>query len=194
MKNNNLHIPKTTIDSLLWLPKVLQNYDSNLLSISGGGDPLHNYNQHVDYYDLLFSILGNYHCKLEMHTSYLKSDFPFERCYRVVYHCTNAIDISEIKRKGKEIIRVVFVVDSNFSKDWIDEIYYYYTLNDDVDELTFRQMVDDNYTTRFYCHKYLKEGHNAGKWYYVKQCDYNDYYVNGKIYKKFADIGRESEK
>jgi hypothetical protein len=35
--------------------------------------------------------------------------------------------------------------------------------SDDIDELSFRQMVDNHYQETYYCHDYLKAGHkNCG--------------------------------
>ena len=52
VKNNNLNIPKTTIKGLdsLWLETVRNQ--CNWISLSGGGDPLWNYSEHKDCYDI----------------------------------------------------------------------------------------------------------------------------------------------
>lgn len=59
VKNNNLHIPKTTttlggLDNLT--KKIIEN-NCNWVSLSGGGDPLYNWTAHKDWYDKLYNIL-----------------------------------------------------------------------------------------------------------------------------------------
>lgn len=52
VKNNNLDIPRTTINGLdsLWL-EIVRN-QCNWVSLSGGGDPLWHYSDHKDWYDI----------------------------------------------------------------------------------------------------------------------------------------------
>lgn len=87
VKENNLHIPVTTLDGLDELRNSLREYNCNIISISGGGDPLHHYEDHVDWYRKLFNIVNNYYVydgdkhviPVEMHTGYMtdESSFPF---------------------------------------------------------------------------------------------------------------------
>lgn len=56
VKENNLHIPRTTLAGLDNLEEALKENDCNIVSISGGGDPLHEYEKHVDWYRKLFGI------------------------------------------------------------------------------------------------------------------------------------------
>jgi hypothetical protein len=73
----------------------------------------------------------------------------------------------------------------------IDDIAVIVKHHPDIDELSFRQMVDENYNATTYCQDYLREGHKK-RWWYIEQGDYNTYYVNGKLYNKFSDIGKEN--
>lgn len=59
--------------------------------------------------------------------------------------------------------------------------------SDDIDELTFRQYVDENYKETYHLHDLLLAGHKKA-WWYVTQCDYNIYYHNGKLFTKYTDI------
>ena len=95
VKENNLHIPRTTLAGLDNLEEALKENGCNIVSISGGGDPLHEYEKHVDWYRKLFGIVRKCHINsstrpipVEMHTSYMtdETSFPFYDCYRVVYH------------------------------------------------------------------------------------------------------------
>ena len=63
----------------------------------------------------------------------------------------------------------------------------YVETSDEIDELTFRQRVDENYQPTYHLHDFLLAGHQK-RWWYVTQCDYNTYYHNGKLYAKYTDI------
>lgn len=83
VKKNNLCIPKTTIAGLGKLKEVLGDYGCDTISISGGGDPLYEYEKHRDWYQELFSIAVQTNSSVEMHTSYMTdaTAFPFQRCH-----------------------------------------------------------------------------------------------------------------
>lgn len=124
---------------------------------------------------------------MEIHTSYLNTNFPIEKCERVVYHLRTLEDLTQIKRRGNEIIRVVYVVTKDFNINKIDYIADFVNNSREIDELSFRQMIDNNYKETDYCQEYLLKGHKK-RWYYIKQDDYNIYYVNGVVYNHFKDI------
>ena len=48
VKENNLHIPVTTLEGLDKFDDSLTVNNCNIISISGGGDPLFQYEKHVD--------------------------------------------------------------------------------------------------------------------------------------------------
>lgn len=186
VRENNLHIPKTTIKGLYDIGKFAEENKCNWISISGGGDPLHNFKQNIDWYDELFYLnQGRY--KLELHTSYIFQNYIYTMFNRVVYHVRNISDIKKILKYGNQKVRVVFVVTENFTKDYINEIVEEVRNNRNVDELSFRQMVDSNYKTTHYCEEYLKDGHKKD-WYYITQGDYNLYYCEGKVFTKYEDL------
>ena len=56
VKENNLHIPKTTVAGLDNLREALKVNGCNIISISGGGDPLHEYDKHIEWYRKFFGI------------------------------------------------------------------------------------------------------------------------------------------
>lgn len=193
VKENNLTIPKTTLEGLEPLRDAVAFVNANIISVSGGGDPLHNYTRNKAYYKKLFKLCEKIDIPLEMHTSYLNmKKFPYGKCHRIVYHLRSIEQLRDIKRHGNEIVRVVFVVTEDFDDDMLSTIAGLVHGNENIDELTFRQMVGKDYRTMNYCEDRLEEYH--GKlWYYVKQGDYNPYYVNGDIYYKFSDIGTVPE-
>lgn len=75
VKNNNLHIPKTTLHGLSMARKAFDAHGCNILSLSGGGDPLYQFNLHEDWYTRLFREFSD--VDIEMHTSYLPDDVEF---------------------------------------------------------------------------------------------------------------------
>lgn len=180
------------------LSKYLKQYDCDILSISGGGDPLYKYEKHVDWYRKLFNIVrqhiiytekGVRFIPIEMHTSYMtdESTFPFYNCYRVVYHVNSLSQLSHIHRTGDEIVRVVFVVTADFTCQHLMDIALCVHENKDIDELSFRQLVDENYKERHYLENFLKLGHKK-LWWYIEQNDYNLYYAENKIVTRFKDF------
>lgn len=190
-KSSGINVPKTTIKGLDNLTNAVMQTNANIVSLSGGGDPMYDYQEHTSYYDKLFRWSWKNHIPLELHTSYIGCDrLPYAQFYRVVYHCKTIYDLFDIKRDFEEKTRAVFVVTPGFTFSDIDAIATIAKYHPDIDELSFRQMVDENYNPTYYCHDYLKDGHKK-RWYYIEQDDYNTYYVNGKIYHKFADIGKE---
>ena len=69
--------------------------------------------------------------------------------YRVVYHC-NLIDpdrsIEKVKRKGNEIVGVVYVVTDDLTEEKAFEISKFLG-TENVDEISFRQRVNEKYET-----------------------------------------------
>ena len=197
VKKNNLKIPSTTVEGLNNLKKEFDKNKCNIISISGGGDPLFNWYKHTDWYDKLFSICRESNIPIEMHTSYTTSSlnalyFHLEKFYRVVYHLNSITQLREIYRRGNEIVRVVFVVTEDFTEDDILEISDYVEESSEIDELSFRQLVDENYETKFYLHQFLQKEHKI-KWYYIQQNDYNLYYCENKIYTTYKNLGEGAE-
>lgn len=187
VKNNEIDVPKTTIEGLANLKTAVAKEQADIISVSGGGDPLHKYTEHIDYYTKLFEICNELNLPLEMHTSYINSEFPFEKCHRVVYHLNDVSQLPLIRRYGGEKVRVVFVVTERFTEKLIDEIATYVKISGEIDELSFRQMVNKDFENTFYCFDYLKQGHRV-KWWYIEQCDYNTYYVNGVLCYEYSKI------
>jgi hypothetical protein len=196
-RENGINIPTTNIDTFGWtqLEYELKKREGQLVSISGGGDPLYNYDN-IDnkrFYSKLFILLEKYDCRLELHTSLVNRWFPYEQCERVVFHLTmpNQIAMLSILNKKvdlrRPIIRVVYVVQEYYTKYLINEIVKEVGFNKDIEELSFRQMIDKNGKTTFYLYDYLKNGHKKN-WYYIEQCDYNDYFVNDHIETNYLNI------
>lgn len=190
VRENGIDVPETTLEGLdSLLTRYVEN-DCNFISLSGGGDPLHEFRQHMDYYMKLFKLTRALDIPLEMHTSYLDAGFafPVEEFSRVVYHLRDINKLNNVDKFGMEIVRVVFVVTEEMTVKDIDYIQMFVEESDKISELSFRQMVGPNFETQYWLHDYLKQGHEEGKWHYIEQNDYNLYYVNGQVYEKFSDI------
>lgn len=201
VRENGIKVPKTTLGGLDNLTKALKETNRDIISISGGGDPLHEYEKHVNWYRKLFSIVNNYHVNcatysipVEMHTSYMtdESTFPFCDCKRVVYHPNTFEQLKHIHKTGNEIVRVVYVVTKDFTLEQIMNIAMFVADSNEIDELSFRQLVDKGYKVTDYWQDVLKFGHKK-LWWYIEQYDYNLYYAENKIYTKFSEIGESNE-
>ncbi len=60
----------------------------------------------------------------------------------------------------------------------------------DIDELSFRQLVDDNYEEKHYLEEYLRMGHKK-LWWYIEQNDYNLYYAENQVSTRYRDFEKE---
>lgn len=199
VKNNNLHIPKTTIGGLDKLNDAIKEHGVNWVSISGGGDPLFDAKTHTQWdgwWDELFGVIPD-DIKTELHTSYIIHDSymgiicaSFDR---IVYHARNIWDICMVDRyKESQIVRVVFVVTEDFTPEKIDDIVRAVKLNPNIDELSFRQMIDSNYQVTHYCEDYLRAGHQKD-WWYIEQNDYNVYYCENEVSYRYEDFEKARE-
>lgn len=197
-RDNGTNIPHTDIDTFGWdeLEEELKKRQGELVSISGGGDPLYRYNEgtsKVKFYNKLFILLEKYDCRLELHTSIVDRWFPYDSCERVVFHFTMPNQINNLFHRTKGIslppnVRVVYVVQEHYSKHLIQEIVKEVcNSRSEITELSFRQMIDKNGNVTYYLHDYLKDGHKKD-WYYIEQGDYNEYFVNDHIECEYLKI------
>lgn len=217
VKNNQICVPETTIGGLTKLPAMFYSNKCDMISISGGGDPLYEYEKHADWYRALFKITTNYAgdrdtyllshgaeqyhmwarrrgIPVEMHTSYLtdRTCFPFYDCYRVAYHAHTIEDLKHIWRTGSEIVRVVYVVTPEYTVQDLLDIALFVDQSPDIDELSFRQYVDAEYKPIPHLEPELKLGHKK-LWYYISQCDYNLYYAENEVFTRFKDFQRREK-
>lgn len=82
---------------------------------------------------------------------------------------------------------MVYVVTEDFSLQDIMDIALYVKNSDQIDELSFRQLVDNNYLAQNYLADYLKLGHRK-LWHYIEQNDYNLYYAENKVSYRYKDF------
>lgn len=194
VRENGIKVPKSTMSGLDKLEEAIKLTGATIVSVSGGGDPLHDYDKNplVPMYNgMVMGICIKTGVPLEMHTSYIDTEYPYHFCKRVVYHLHNVSDLYKIVRHGSEIVRVVFVATAELTKEDIASISNMVHRSQNIDELSFRQMVDGNYQTTDYNSDYLKLGHEKGLRHYIEQKDYNIYYAENRIYTKFSEIGAD---
>lgn len=195
-RENGIKIPHTDVYTFGWneLEEELKKHEGELVSVSGGGDPLYNYKEDTFnqlWYERLFELLKKYNCTLELHTSFLIESFPYDKCERVVFHLTMPTQMFQINRRLyrlPNLVRAVYVVQDYYTEALINYIAKVSIKNDNaINELSFRQMIGNNGETEYYCHDYLKEGH-LGLWYYIEQKDYNEYFVQDHIEQEYLEI------
>lgn len=195
VKNCGIGIPKTTVEGLQGLQAAIDKYECNWISISGGGDPFYKLEEHIDWWNEFFDIVSGYEgIKTELHTSYLSDAYdddctPFMAFTRVVYHCRNISDLFRIKRYDGQTVRVVYVVTETATPEKINDIAAIVRHHPEIDELSFRQMIDKDYQTTHYCEDYLKAGHKKD-WWYIEQGDYNLYYAENEVKTRYEDYKR----
>ncbi|GCD11736.1 hypothetical protein [Clostridium tagluense] len=196
-RENGIKIPYTDTFQFGWdnLAKILELHKGEIISLSGGGDPLYEYEENNNklFYIKLFNLLEEYNCTLELHTSIFDEKFPYYKCERVVFHLTMPTQISIINDrffKLPKFVRAVYVVQEYYTKALITEITNNVNnSNNSINELSFRQMIDFDGKATNYLHDYLLESHmKNGKWYYIEQNDYNDYFVHDHIEKEYLNI------
>lgn len=195
-RDNKINIPFTNIDTFGWiqLEKELKKHKGEEVSISGGGDPLYNYDESNNraFYDKLFALLKKYDCKLELHTSIFNPRFPYNNCERVVFHLTVPNQIKMLYYTDRLVclpskVRVVYVVQEHYTRHLINEIVKEVSACEEITELSFRQMIKADGTTDYTLYDYLKEGHMKD-WYYIEQQDYNEYFVQDHLEREYLAI------
>lgn len=201
VKENNLHIPRTTLSGLDNLEEALKENNCDIVSISGGGDPLHEYEKHIDWYRKFFGIAHKRNVffngsmrpiPVEMHTSYMTDEtaFPFYDCYRVVYHANSIDQLSHIRRTGNEIVRAVFVVTADYTKIVLKVVLFGVLI---INQLPEAQLVN-------LCAVFHEQGnvHDVSDgvghkklWWYIEQNDYNLYYAENEVSGRYRDFEKE---
>lgn len=190
----NSNLPKTKVEGLERLPDAVSHFGADALVISGGGDPLNNFDDHWKWWEKILEYSESLNVPIELHTSrisFIKDIFIDDHISRIVLHARSLKDLFKVRDiypYTSARIRVVFVVTSEMTEDDIKFISKFYELGDGIDELSFRQLVDENFEPYYYHDKFLKMGHEQGKWYYIQQNDYRNYYSEGKVYSKYSDL------
>ena len=72
----------------------------------------------------------------------------------------------------------------------VPDIALFVKNSSEIDELSFRQLVDDKYTEQHYLEDYLRMGHKK-LWWYIEQNDYNLYYAENEVSGRYRDFEKE---
>lgn len=190
-------IPYTSLSATLnSLRLIAKTGEMTSLSVSGGGDPLFSItteDARVDWYSTITSFCAFNNIKSKIHTSYFtdlshtQKDI-ISKFDLVSYHLFDVQDIQCVERVQQECVRVVFVVTPDFTTQKIDKIKQEVSENDNINQLTFRQYVSNDYMPVRVCEDYLVHGDHQSYWKYVRKGDYNNYIVNNKLYFRFKDL------
>lgn len=204
VKKTGLNVPKTDIPAVMNTLAALD--DVEFLSFSGGGDPLFPVDKttasgRTRFYRECCDWAHARGAFTEMHTSYFQCSTNVRQVLgvaafdRIVYHMrpTRMDDVTALERPtrwhSEQKVRVVYVVTSDFTPERIDHITDIVESNPNIDELSFRQMVNPDNSIDHTCEDYLRSGHKH-RWWYIEQDDYNTYIVNNRLYTRFSDIGK----
>lgn len=183
----HIGVPATTISSLDKLKAAVEFEKAEAISVTGG-DPLFEYENHQKYFRRLLRACREMNIPIELHTACIDTEFPYEKCMRVIYHLRNFDQLESIVRHGQEGVRVTFTLNKGWTLDRIDKVVKFCESSDAIDELYFRRASERGYGIAPCCEEYLREG-NGKRWTYVERFEENPpYFVNGTIYYEFSDI------
>lgn len=105
VKNNNLNIPKSTVKGLSRLHNEILNNHVNWVSISGGGDPLWEYENHERWWKHFFQQVP-LAVHLELHTSILNIEQDLKEQFdRIVYHLHTFEQLKHVKRSDGGVFK-----------------------------------------------------------------------------------------
>ena len=187
-RNHVLSQYKTTYENMDWtyLKSEILHTSKDRISISGGGDPLYQYELNDKWWNTMFAICKVTNTKIDLHTSKMLKDADIIKKFnKYVLHINyniyknNQEYIEWLSKKIK--LRVVFVVTNDLSEFKIYEIEKFCKRINI--QLSFRQLVVNNKSQRILEDVLGKQG---TYWKYIKQADYNVYFMpNNKIYKEY---------
>lgn len=181
-------VPPTTLSSLDKLKAAVRFEKAKAVRVTGGGDPLHEYEKHQKYFRRLFKYCREIDIPVELHTGIHVADFPYEKCMRVVYHGNAADMIQRIPRHGHEGVAIEFVVGKGCTLDLIDKVADICEASDVIDELHFRAEGGKSSHLPKSCREYLRAGHGE-RWQFIEKVEETPpYFINGEIRYSKSDI------
>lgn len=191
VKKTGIDVEETNVKKVMdTLYPLIKEKKIDFLSLSGGGDPLFRADEvRLNWYRELSHLCKTNKIRFELHTSYIQSRLnkytvSFDT---IVYHCLSIEQLQKIKRVDNEVIRVVFVVQDFFTEEYVESIANFVKNSPLIEELSFRQRMDENFKETFTLHNFLIESHQD-KWWYIQQDDYNNYIVNNQIVQKYESL------
>jgi hypothetical protein len=156
-----------------------------VFSVSGGGDPLNNVEEHSKFWDVLNFLSDARGIKYDIHTSYDNVNFNrFTRLNKVVYHITDPKRIVLPDWTAYVRTRVVLVIDSNVTLSALENLE-----NQKPLQLSYRELVTDDVNMKpnsvVLAHA-KKVGQRMKGGMFINQKDYNTYlFPDGSIKRKF---------
>lgn len=184
-------VPVTTLSSLDMLKDAIKYEQADIVRVMGGSDPLYEIEKHQKYYGRLFRYCREMDIPVHLTTSKVDSDFPYGRCKLVRYRVDTFDNLVKIRRHGRQVVQVHFVVGKGCTLDLIDKVTDYVYDNTDIfAELCFvpENLGHDSHLPKN-CHEYLTAGHTERRWNYVTvPTDMPPYFVNGEIYYSASDV------
>lgn len=184
----DIGVPPTTLSSLDMLKDAIKFVQADGVCIMGGSDPLHEIDKHYKYYGRLFRYCRELDIPIELRTSHVDGEFPYARCKKVTYLVDSFDKLTDVVKRGREWVRVEFIVGKGCTLDLIDKVTDYCNACKAINELCFRADGDKGAHLPKNCHEYLQAGHNK-RWLYITvPTDMPPYFVNGEIRYSWADI------
>lgn len=187
-EGDHVGVPLTKLSSLDMLKAAVHFEKVKGIRITGGGEPLFEYENHQKYYQRLIRICREIDIPIELETTCVESEFPYKKCARVIYRLHDFDKLANIVRHGTESVRVIFVVDKSSTLDLIDKVISFCDESDVIDELHFRVDGDKESNIAKCCRDYLRKEHNRS-WLFVEKFEESPpYFVNGEIRYSRDDI------
>ena len=188
-------------------PDILKVYDIfqkdpeayTSISISGGGDPLWNIdNDRISDFIIIGKLARMNNVPFSLHTSlynhiFKHAYFAFDK---IVFHVNTINDLALVEKcvrftfdpKFKPIIRVVFVVKPGTNLNELVSIWDIVDKSWEIDELSFRQFVNPDWSVDHTLEETLRQWQDAGRSHYIEQRDYNDYIFDGQLFHAYSDL------
>lgn len=184
----DIGVPLTKLSSLDMLKAAVQFEKAKAVRVTGGSDPLFEYEKHQKYFQRLFRACREIDIPVELETAYIESEFPYNKCGRVIYRLNDFDKLSSIVRHGRESVRVVFMVNKSCTLDLIDKVIDFCDGSDIINELHFRADGDKGSSLAKCCREYLRKEHE-NHWLFVEKFEEEPpYFMNGEIRYHWSDI------
>lgn len=181
-------VPPTTLSSLDMLKAAVRFEKAKVVRVTGGGDPLHEYEKHQKYFQRLFRACREMDIPVELHTAHVDTEFPYGKCERVIYHVCDIDQLKKITRHSDEGVRVQFIVGKSCTMDLIDEVADIFDKSTDINMIYFRAEGGKSSHLPKSCREYLRAGHGE-RWQFIEEVEETPpYFINGEIRYSKSDI------
>jgi len=189
---HKLNSLKTTTENTNWvkLDELIRWYRGKKINVSGGLDPLYNFEKNKKWWNKLFKIAQKYKKLVDIHTrEFIFSRFFLKNVNKIVFSFDNLEEVRYkiIKYPKKIKIRLAKIITQETSFEEIKEIVDFCKKHDF--EITFKELYGFDDKGNFKkLERELKKLYNFKKYkiVFLKHKDYNLYFMpDNKIYTKF---------